>query len=287
LGRIAFLTDSTAGMPADQIEKYKVTVVPLQLIFGTQVFRDGIDLTQDEFFERLKASKTLPTTSQPTTGDFEEAYKKLLEDPEVDSVIAVHLSALLSGTYSASATTAERLGKEYNKKISVVDSLSVYMCVGFMVIDGARAAEAGKSHDEIVAMIGRMKPKMQLLVLVDTLEYLARGGRIGGAQAFLGSLLSVKPILQVKNGRVEGLERVRTRRKAMERIVQLGADYAKGRPCQISLGNAHAVDDAKVLSQMIHEKMNIVEEFEGDLGPVVSSHAGPGAIGFVYYPVEG
>ena len=187
MGRIAFLTDSTAGMPADQIEKYKVTVVPLQLIFGTQVFRDGIDLTQDEFFERLKASKTLPTTSQPTTGDFEEAYKKLLEDPEVDSVIAVHLSALLSGTSSASATTAERLGKEYNKKISVVDSLSVYMCVGFMVIDGARAAEAGKSHDEIVAMIERMKPKMQLLVLVDTLEYLARAGVSAVPRRFWGA----------------------------------------------------------------------------------------------------
>lgn len=286
MGRIAFITDSTAGLPADQIERYKVTVVPLQVVFGTTVFRDGVDLSQDEFFDRLKAAKTLPTTSQPTYGDFEEAYEKLLKDPEVDSIIAIHLSTKLSGTYSASATTAERLGKDYNKKISLIDSLNVYMCEGLMVIDAARAAEEGKSHEEIVAMVEKMIPKMQLLVLVDTLEYLQRGGRIGGAQAFLGSLLNVKPILQVKNGRVEPLERVRTRRKAMERIVELGAEYAKGRPLQISLGNAQAKDEAQVLSRMIHEKMNVVEEFGGDLGPVISTHTGPGAIGFVYYPME-
>ena len=286
MGRIAFVTDSTAGLPADQVKKYNVTVVPLQVIFGTHVFRDGIDLSQAEFFERLKHSKTLPTTSQPTTGDFEAAYKKLLDDPEVDSIISVHVSSLLSGTCQAATTVADRLRETTDKKITIVDSLSVYMCEGFMVIDGARAAEAGKSHEEVVALMESMVPKVQLLVLVDTLEYLQRGGRIGGAAAFLGSILKFKPILQVKHGRVEPLERVRTHRKAMERLVELGAEAAHGRPCQISLGNAQAADDAVILSKMIHEKMNVVEEFGGDLGPVISTHTGPGALGFVFYPID-
>src|SRR5438270_6457844 len=157
MGRIEFVTDSTAGMPKDQVEKYKVTVIPLQVVFGTETFRDGVDLTQAQFFQRLKAAKTLPTTSQPTTGDFEQAYKKLLDDPEVDSIIGVHISSKLSGTYSAAKQAAERMGEGNPKKVSIIDSLSVYMCEGLMVINGARMAEKGAGHDEIVDMIERRK----------------------------------------------------------------------------------------------------------------------------------
>ncbi len=286
MGRIAFITDSTAGLPADQVKKYDVTVVPLQVVFGTQVFRDGIDLTQDEFFDRLKAAKTLPTTSQPATGDVEAAYRKLLDDPDVDSIIAVHLSSKLSGTYSGASSVVDRLGAGSSKKISIIDSLTVYMCEGLMVINGARAAEQGKGHDEIVTMLEAMKSRTQLLVVIDTLEYLQRGGRIGGAQALLGSLLNVKPILHIKDGRVEPLERVRTHRKAMERVVDIGAEVTQGKPCQVSVGHAQAYEDARTLSRMINEKMNVAEEFGSELGPVISTHTGPGVLGFVYYPME-
>lgn len=286
MGRIAFVTDSTAGVPTDQVKKYNVEVVPLQVVFGTETFRDGIDLTQEEFFERLKNAKTLPTTSQPTVGDFEGTYRKLLDDPDVESIISVHVSSGLSGTYSAATTAAERLGEGSSKKVSVVDSQTVYMGEGLMVINGARAAEKGQGHDEIVSMIEAMKSRVQLLVLVDTLEYLQRGGRIGGAAAFLGGLLNVKPILQVRGGRVEPLERVRTRRKAMERLVELGAEHTKGKPCQICVGHAQAAEDAATLTRMCREKMNIVEEFSSDLGPVISTHTGPGVLGFVYNPLE-
>ncbi|MEO8288142.1 MAG: DegV family protein [Chloroflexota bacterium] len=287
MGRIAFVTDSTAGMPADQVEKYKVSIVPLQVIFGTEAFRDGIDLTQAEFFSRLKAAKTLPTTSQPSVADFEETYKKLLADPDVDSVISVHLSPRLpSGTYSSAVQAAERVSAGTGKKISVIDSETAYMGEGLMVINGARAAEKGAPHDEIVKLIKDMVPKVKILLLVDTLEYLQRGGRIGGAQAFLGGLLNIKPILHVQDGRVEPLERVRTRRKAMERLVELGAEIAGGKPCQICVGQAEAEEDAKTLSQMVHRKMNVVEEFASDLGPVISTHTGPGVLGFVFYPMD-
>jgi DegV family protein with EDD domain len=286
MGRIAFITDSTAGLPADQVTKYGVEIIPLQVIFGTETFRDGVDLTQDVFFDRLKAAKTLPTTSQPTTGDIEAVYSKVINDPEVESIIGVHISSVLSGTYSAAMQAVERLGAESGKKISIVDSYTVYMCEGLMVINGARAAEAGKSHEEIVTLIEAMKPRSQLLVIIDTLEYLARGGRIGGAQKLLGSLLNVKPILHIKDGRVEPLERVRTRRKAMERAVELGVEFTKGRPCQVAVGHAQAPEDAQTLSRMVHEKMNVAEEFQSDLGPVISTHTGPGVLGFVYCPIE-
>lgn len=288
MGRIAFVTDSTAGIPKDQVEKYRITVVPLQVIFGTEEFQDGVDLTSVDFFKRLRESKQLPTTSQPSVAAFEEAYKALLDDPEVDSIISIHLSPRLpSGTYSNAVTAAERVSEGSGKKIEVIDSNQVYMGEGLQVINGARKAEEGKSHDEVVKFIEGMREKVKLLVLVDTLEYLQKGGRIGGAQALLGGLLNIKPILHVEGGRVEPLERVRTRRKAMERLVELGVEGSRGRPVQIVVGHGDAEEDAETLRRMCREKMNIVEEFSSDLGPVISTHTGPGVLGFVYYPVEG
>lgn len=283
MGHIAFVTDSTAGLPADQEVKYGVTVVPLQVVFGTESFRDGIDLTQGQFFERLKQAKTLPTTTQPTAGDFETTYRKLLNNPDVSSIISVHLSSKLSGTYSTASMVADRVSTEMRKPITVIDSLSAYLGEGLMVIDGARAAEAGKSHEEIVAMINGMVGDMQLLLLVDTLEYLQRGGRIGGAQAFIGGLLNIKPILRLKDGALDPLERVRTRRKAMERLVELGMEATQGKPCQVCVGHAQAPEDAQTLTRMIREKMNVTEEFTSELSPTISSHTGPGVLGFVYY----
>jgi DegV family protein with EDD domain len=287
MGRIAFVTDSIAGLPVDQVEKYRVSVVPLQVIFGTESFRDGIDLTQREFFDRLKSTPALPTTSQPSVADFEEPYQKLVADPEVDSIISVHVSSRLpSGTYSSAAQAAERVGAGSSKKITVIDSHSAYMGEGLMVINGARAAEKGASHEEVVKLIEDMRPRVKILLLVDTLEYLQRGGRIGGAQALLGGLLNIKPILHVDQGRVEPLERVRTRRKAMERLIDIGAEIAAGRPVQICVGNAEAEEDARALTELARGKLNIVEEFASDLGPVISTHTGPGVLGFVLHPME-
>jgi DegV family protein with EDD domain len=161
---------------------------------------------------------------------------------------------------------------------------------GLMVINGARAAEQGKGHEEVVKLIEGMIPRVQVLLLVDTLEYLQRGGRIGGAQALIGGLLNVKPILRVHGGRLEPLERVRTRRKAMERLAEIGGEATggpEGAPCQVVVGHAQAAEDAKALSRLVHEKMNVVEEFSSPLGPVISTHTGPGVLGFVYYPLEG
>jgi DegV family protein with EDD domain len=287
MGRIAFVTDSTAGIPVDLVKDYNITVVPLQVVFGGQTFRDGIDITEDEFYERMRDSKLLPTTSQPTVGDFEESYKKLLDDSGVDSIISVHIASKLSGTYSAAATAAERLTAGGSKKITVIDTLQAYMGEGMPVINAARAALEGKGHDELVQMIQAMCARTHLYLLVDTLENLKRGGRIGGAQALLGTMLNIKPILQLKDGRIEPYERVRTRRKAMERIAEIGAEAMNGRPCQVAIGHFRAADDAMLLTRMAREKMNVTEDFHSPLGPVISTHTGPGVLGFVLLPAEG
>ncbi|MDQ5824454.1 MAG: DegV family protein [Chloroflexota bacterium] len=283
MGRIAFVTDSTAGMTQDMVKQYNVSIVPLQVVFGTESFRDGVDLTQQQFYERLVKASKLPTTSQPSVGDFESVYQKLLDDPEVDSIVSVHLSPRLpSGTYSNAVQAADRLSKDSGKKITVIDSNTVWMGEAMLCINGARAAEQGKSHEEVVKLIEDSKSKVKILFLLDTLEYLAKGGRIGGAQAFLGGLLNVKPILHVENGRVEPLERVRTRRKAMERLVELGAEATKGKTCQVAVGHFQGEQDARTLAGMVRERLNVKEEFFGELGPVISTHTGPGVLGFVY-----
>ncbi len=287
MGRIAFVTDSTAGVPKDQVAKYNVSVVPLQVIFGTEEFRDGIDITQEEFFVRLKAAKTLPTTSQPSVTDFEDAYRKLIADPGVDSIISVHLSSKLSGTFSAASQAVERMRTGTNKEITVIDSLTIYMCEGLMIINGARAAEQGKSHAEVVSLINGMIPRSKLILLVDTLEYLQKGGRIGGASALMGGLLNIKPVLQVKDGEVQPLEKVRTWRKGMDKLVEIGFQAVGNRPCQVAVGHADAAEDAATLGRMVRERLNVVEEFTSDLGPVICKHTGPGTLGFVYYPLEG
>ncbi len=286
MSRIAFVTDSTAGIPEDLVKQHDITVVPLQVIFGTEAYRDGVDLTQEEFFRLLKAAKTLPTTSQPAVADFEEAYKRLLDDPDVTGIISVHISSKLSGTYSTAVQAAERVGKGSDKEIAVIDTLSAFMGEGLMVVNGVRAAEEGKSQEQVVDLIESMVPKVRVLLLLDTLEYLQKGGRIGGAQAFVGGLMNIKPILQLKDGALEPLERMRTRRKAMERLVEIGADAMGGEPCQVCVGQAEAEEDAQTLSRMMKEKMNVAEEFVSQLSPVICKHTGPGVLGFVYYPLE-
>jgi DegV family protein with EDD domain len=283
MGRIAFVTDSTAGVPKDQVARYNFSIIPLQVIFGTESFRDGVDLTQDQFYERLKSAKNLPTTSQPSVGDFESVYQKLLDDAEVESIISLHLSPRLpSGTYSNAVQAADRLSRDSGKKITVIDTNTVWMGEAMLCINAARAAEEGKSHEEVVKLIEDSKSKVKILFLLDTLEYLAKGGRIGGAQALLGGLLNVKPILHVENGRVEPLERVRTRRKAMERLVELGAEATRGKTCQVAVGHFQGEQDARALASMVRERLNVKEEFFGELGPVISTHTGPGVLGFVY-----
>ncbi len=272
---VRIVTDSTADLTPEQQRAAGITVVPLNVHFGDQVFRDHVDLTTDEFFRRLKASSQLPRTSQPSVGAFEAAYRKLLEGG--DEIVSVHLSSKVSGTFNSALMAAQSVG---DGKIDVVDSLSTSMALGFMALEAANLARAGRDRQTVAECLRGLVAKARVICVVDTLTYLERGGRIGKARALLGSLLNVKPILQLKDGEVVPLGRARGRPQALNRLVELLERDGKVSRLAIMHGAARA--DAEQLRERIASTYPGVDIQLTEIGAVLGTHTGPGVIGFTY-----
>jgi len=272
---VRIVTDSTADLTREQQEAAGITVVPLNVHFGDQVFRDHVDLTADEFFRRLQASSQLPRTSQPSVGAFEEVFRSLRQNR--DEIVSVHLSSKVSGTYNAALMAAKTVGSE---AIDVVDSLSTSMALGFMALEGARLAKEGKDRTAVSARLQALVPKARVICVVDTLTYLERGGRIGKARALLGSLLNVKPILQLKDGEVVPLGRARGRPQALNRLVELLA--RDGRVSRLAIMHGAARADAEQLRERVASSYPGLDISLTEIGAVLGTHTGPGVIGFTY-----
>ncbi len=272
---VRIVTDSTADLTPEQQRAAGITVVPLNVHFGDQVFRDHVDLTTDEFFRRLKASSQLPRTSQPSVGAFEAAYRNLLEGG--DEIVSVHLSSKVSGTFNSALMAAQSVG---DGKIDVVDSLSTSMALGFMALEAANLARAGRDRQTVAECLRGLVAKARVICVVDTLTYLERGGRIGKARALLGSLLNVKPILQLKDGEVVPLGRARGRPQALNRLVELLERDGKVSRLAIMHGAARA--DAEQLRERVASTYPGVDIQLTEIGAVLGTHTGPGVIGFTY-----
>jgi len=272
---VRIVTDSTADLTPEQQRAAGITVVPLNVHVGDQVFRDHVDLTTDEFFRRLKASSQLPRTSQPSVGAFEAAYRKLLEGG--DEIVSVHLSSKVSGTFNSALMAAQSVG---DGKIDVVDSLSTSMALGFMALEAANLARAGRDRQTVAECLRGLVAKARVICVVDTLTYLERGGRIGKARALLGSLLNVKPILQLKDGEVVPLGRARGRPQALNRLVELLERDGKVSRLAIMHGAARA--DAEQLRERVASTYPGVDIQLTEIGAVLGTHTGPGVIGFTY-----
>jgi DegV family protein with EDD domain len=272
---VRIVTDSTADLTPEQQRAAGITVVPLNVHFGDQVFRDHVDLTTDEFFRRLKASSQLPRTSQPSVGAFEEAYRKLLEGG--DEIVSVHLSSKVSGTFNSALMAAQSVG---DGKIDVVDSLSTSMALGFMALEAANLARAGRDRQTVAECLRGLVAKARVICVVDTLTYLERGGRIGKARALLGSLLNVKPILQLKDGEVVPLGRARGRPQALNRLVELLE--RDGKVSQLAIMHGAAKTDAEQLRERVASTYPGVDIQLTEIGTVLGTHTGPGVIGFTY-----
>ncbi len=272
---VRIVTDSTADLTPEQQRSAGLTVVPLNVHFGDQVFRDHVDLSTDEFFRRLKASPQLPRTSQPSVGAFEEAYRSLRQGG--DEIVSVHLSSKVSGTYNSALMAAQSVG---DGKIDVVDSLSTSMALGFMALEGAKLAKAGRDRQAVAERLRTLVPKARVICVVDTLTYLERGGRIGKARALLGSLLNVKPILQLKDGEVVPLGRARGRPQALSRLVELLERDGKVSRLAIMHGAAQA--DAEQLRDRVASRYPGLDIQLTEIGAVLGTHTGPGVIGFTY-----
>lgn len=283
MSKIAIITDSTADLPHDVIVEHGIYVVPLQVSFGERVYRDGIDIGATEFYHRLRTSQGLPTTSQPATGDFVNAYHKASQN--ADSIVSIHLSSQLSGTVDFAHTALAECTLPV--PVHIIDSRQVSVAMGLVVLKAAELASKGCSAEEIVAHVQGLIPQVSGLFVVDTLEYLHRGGRIGGAEAFLGSLLSIKPLLQIANGGVEALEKTRTKQRAVSRLLDVVGDrIGTARHVRFIIAHADALQDAMQLKSEIETRFHHPVLHVCDLSPVVGVHAGPGMFGVAFYIEE-
>jgi len=282
VGRICLVTDSTADLTPVQAQNLKVTIQPLYVVWGDKMYRDGIDITPDAFYTQLKASSTSPTTSQPSPGEFMELYSGLFS-AGYDTIVSLHISAGLSGTCQAARQAAEQLT---GKDIRVVDSRSISVGAGLQVRAAAAAIGEGRSVEEVLAAIEVCRQNHELLFTLNTLEYLARGGRIGKAKSLLGSLLNIKPIIRVEDGAYVDAGKARSQKQALTQIVGLFQELSQGRRVKrVSVGVGAADEAGQVLVGELTKAFG-VEPALSHVGPVVGVHTGPGTVGAAveYYP---
>ena len=275
---IRLVTDSSSCLPLEFIEQYKIAMVPLKVQLGGETFVEGTALSSRDFFNRLAVTKEFPLTSQPAVGDFKQAYRQLLIEEPSAGILVLTVSSKLSGTHGSAITAAAQFPEA---NITVFDTLSVAMGVGLMVMTAARMIAAGRELPDILARLAQIRQNLPIFLMVDTLEYLQRGGRIGAAAAFLGTLLDTKPILAVEAGEIRPVGRVRGKKKAIQRLFDELARKlpAPDQPVQAGIMHAAAEDDAQKLGGMIREHFNVTYFFVFELGPVLGAHVGPGAIG--------
>jgi DegV family protein with EDD domain len=280
MSKIAIITDSTSYIPQDLTKKHNITVAPQILIWGEETLLDGIDIKPQEFYTRIKTAKVLPTTSQVSPSTLQGIFTELV-DKDYD-VLGIFISSKLSGTMQSAAQAKEMMGSA-GEKVTAIDSESTAMALGFQVLAVARAAEAGASLKDCIALGQNAHKHTGIFFAVDTLEFLHRGGRIGGAQRFIGSALGLKPILALKDGRVEGVERIRTKSKAHDRILELVVEQVKGKSnIRVATLHANAPEDAKILLAKVNEQTNPIESIFTEVSPVVGNHAGPGTVGLAF-----
>ena len=280
MSKVAIVTDSTAYLPNDILKKYSITVTPQILIWGDETFQDGVDIQPDEFYRKLETAKTMPTTSQVAIVTMKTAFESLLEAGY--DVLGIFLSAKLSGTIQ-SATQAKEMLPKAAARIVVLDSNSTAMAMGFHVLTAARAAQAGANLAECQKLAEEAQKHTGVYFVVDTLEFLRRGGRIGGAQAMLGSALNLKPLLELRDGRIESVEKVRTKSKAINRMIELVVEKTAGRtPIRLATLHANAEAEAKSALKAAAARLHPVEQILASVSPAIGAHAGPGTIGLAY-----
>ena len=280
MSKIAIVTDSTAYIPPDLIQKHNLTVTPQVLIWGEETYQDGVDIQPDEFYTRLKTAKVMPSTSQVSPATMKSTFENLIEK-DFD-VLGIFLSAKLSGTIQ-SVTQAVDMMEKAGEKVTFVDSNSTAMAMGFQVLTVARAVEDGANLEDAVALAKKAREHTGVYFAVDTLEFLHRGGRIGTAKRFLGTALNVKPVLAVLDGRVEAVEQIRTKKKALDRVIEIVSEQVQGKDrVRLATLHANATDEARELLDRAAAQLSPVETVFSEVSPVIGTHAGPGTIGLAY-----
>jgi DegV family protein with EDD domain len=278
--KVAIVTDSIASMTQEMGREYGVHVVPIHISFGEQSYCDDIDLDAASFYHKLAQNSRLPTTSQPTALDFQQAYAQVARKAE--AIVSIHASQKVSATVDSARSASLQMP---DLPIYVIDTETLSMGQGLIVIAAARAAAQGKSAEEIVELVEDLIPKVRVLFTVETLEYLHRGGRIGGATAFLGTALKIKPVLHIDDGRVEPLEKPRTRKRAVARLSELMEEQVGvEQPIHAAVLHCNAQEEAEAFAERIRARFNCLELTIAEAGPTIGTHGGPGTLGITFYP---
>lgn len=273
---IRVVTDSSCDLPAAIAEQHRIDIVPLTIRFGEQEYVDRRDLSPSEFWAKVKASPVLPETAAPSPGAFEEAYRRAVADG-CDGVLAITLSGELSATHQAAELAAKAMDGVL--PVRVIDSRSLTLALGMMCLNAVRLAEAGRDLDEVAAAVEDLKARTRIFATLDTLENLKKGGRIGGAQALLGSMLSIKPVIQIVDGRVAEESKQRTRSKSLRYLADKVRDAGRIEHLAVLHGDAPDLEEFLDLLAPIYPREDIVV---GDIGAVIGTHGGPRTIGVTY-----
>ena len=275
---VKLITDSTCDLPQDVASQWDITVVPCYVHFNEEIYKDGIDLGPDEFYSRLVSSTALPTTAQPSVNDFVQVYRPLLD--EGHDVVSIHLSAKFSGTMNSAIQARDSLLSSQERKqgrIEIIDSQMTSMGLGLIVLDTARVIKSNASCDEVLEKVRSCMARTHCYFLLDTLEYLKRGGRIGKASAFLGSLLNIKPILTIKEGEAHPFERSRTRQRGLQRLVEVISGLGPAE--QMGILHSTTEEEAEALKQRLGSLVPDGNVIVSRFGPVIGTYLGPGALG--------
>lgn len=278
--KVAIVTDSTAYIPTELVAQHAITVVPQVLIWGEKTYEDGIDIQPDEFYQKLATAKVMPTTSQVSVPNMRKSFQGLLEQGY--DVLGIFISSKLSGTLQSAIQGRELLEKDKDH-VELIDSQTTAMAMGFQVLAAARAALQGASLAECKALAEKTRAHTGVYFVVNTLDFLHRGGRIGGAQHLLGTALNIKPLLTIQDGKVESVERIRTKTKAVERLIEVIGEQTTGKsPVRVASLHANAESEAREILNRVINLTNAVESVFTSVSPVIGTHTGPGTIGIAY-----
>lgn len=279
--RVLIVTDSSSSLPIELIAELDIRIIPLWLIWDDLCYRDGVDIDPHTFYQKLRTTESLPSSTQPSAVEFKEFFQGLAD--QCDGIVNVLASSQISGTVDSAEAASEFVP---GLPIRVVDSQFSAMGEGLIAVAAARAAAEGKSIDEVVAVAENTRDQTHLLFVVDTLEYLHKGGRIGGAKRLLGTALNIKPILHFKDGTIQPLSQTRTKKKGIEELLSIAKErLGSNRMAEAAVVHVDCLDEGQALVQKVKEYFDPPVVHLSDVSPVVGTHVGPGALGLAFYPV--